>query len=183
MTDWLYAQAVQEMRAGNLPAAMTNLGEALHLLADCTVPQHATDWGAERPGNHHEQYEIAVDNLLGELPRPTSGGASRPDWRPGQFTEYAAQCSTPLLEQAKSSSLAVNKLAAQQLVPLAAQLSAGLLDRFFQLWSTEDFSVAVVMINRVKAIPAYRTVLGVKVRDVTRDLDYPDPADSTRRSG
>ena len=177
MTDWLYAQAVQEMRAGNVNAALTDLGEALHLLADCTVPQHATDQGAERPFSHHVEYEAAVDAMLGQLPKPTSGGLYHLDWRPDGFTAYAAQSSAPYLEQAKSTDTATNKLAAQAMVPLAERLSAGLLDRFFQTWSTEDFSVAVLTISHVKAIPGYRTVLGVKVRDTSLDLDSPDEAD------
>ncbi|MBD2498914.1 hypothetical protein [Nostoc sp. FACHB-280] len=166
MADWAYAQAVDEMRKGNTAKAVTWMGWVLHYVQDVTVPQHATDEGAQKPGSMHTEYENAVDTYLNSLPHATQGGIYRNDWRPGQYIEEAARRSTPLLSLAKNSATFYNS--AQQMVPLAEQLGAGLLKRFYELWQSENFSVVILTIERVKAI---------NTSWVWYYVDYPDQAD------
>jgi len=169
MADWKYGQAVDAMRRGNKPDALRYLGWALHLVADCTVPQHVTDESGVTLGSQHTEYEEAVDLVLTAIDHPTSGGIYNDAWRPGGFAEYAAQQAAPLLGQAKlvehvdNAGLMGALPVAQSLVPLAERLTAGLMLRFYNRWATENFAVVVASIDRV--------------RDVEGDLDVPGDAD------
>ncbi|MGC4047580.1 MAG: hypothetical protein QM758_27615 [Armatimonas sp.] len=66
---------------------------------------------------------------------------------------------------------------ARTLIPLAERLTAGLLARFNDTWRSENFSVALLTVNRLTALSGYRDVLGADVRDPTRDVDTGSQAD------
>lgn len=169
MADWYYAQAVRSARQGNMPQAMTYLGYVLHYVSDATVPQHVTDEGAQKPGSQHVAYETYCDTacMATGFPHATNGGLYKPDsWTPSQYVKDAASYSRPLLAQAKDPSRFGQ--VANPMIPLAEKYCAGLLDRFFRLRSTEQFSVVVVTIDRVKAWDYWIN---------TKELDYPDDAD------
>lgn len=164
MADWYYAKAVKSVRAGNTADAMTNLGYVLHYVSDATVPQHVADEGAQ-----HQEYENYCDNAIkvSNFPHAGSGGMYKPDsWSPGQYVKNAASYSKPLLSKAKNSSQFGSACA--PMVPLAERYCAGILDRFYRLRLSEQFSVVVVKIDRVKAWGYYRP---------WKDLDNPDDAD------
>jgi len=169
MADWYYAQAVKAMRANNKAGAMAYLGYVLHYVADATVPQHVTDEGAQKPGSQHVAYENFCDNAIkaSNFPHATSGGLYKPDsWSPGQYIKDAASYSKPLLSKAKNTSQFGQ--ACTPMIPLAERYSAGLLDRFYRKWQSEQFAVVVVTIDRCKAVDHWIP---------TRDLDNPDDAD------
>lgn len=180
MVNYYYARAVEELRGGSIDSAMEYLGYALHVLADLTVPHHAGNIGAhqDRLGETiggkkttHGAYEDAVDAFLAQnqIVHASSGGVYHLDWLPGDYAVYAASQSASHLGSVKyqgeansSSFLEV----ANVMVPLAERFSAGLLRRFFEKWKDEDFTVAVLRIDRVK-------VLGTALQR----LDTPDQAD------
>lgn len=180
MVNYYYARAVEELRGGSIDSGMEYLGYALHVLADLTVPHHAGNIGAhqDRLGETmggkkttHGVYEDAVDNFLAQnqIVHASSGGIYHLDWLPSDYAVYAASQSAPHIGSVKyqgeanqASFLAV----ANVMVPLAERLSAGLLRRFFEKWKNEDFTVAVLRIDRVKA-------LGTALQR----LDTPDEAD------
>jgi len=169
MADWYYAQAVRAIRQGNTPQAMTYLGYVLHYVSDATVPQHVTDEGAQKPGSQHVAYENFCDtaSAANGFPHAVNGGLYKPDsWTPSQYVKDAASYSRPLIAQAKNSS--TFNQAATPMIPLAEKYCAGILDRFFRLRNSEQFSVVVVTIDEVKAVSYW-----IK----TKELDYPDDAD------
>ncbi len=172
MADWAYAEAVEQMRKGNTAAAITKIGWVLHYIQDTTVPQHATDEGAQKPGSMHVAYEEAVDTYLSRIAHATRGGVYNDTWRPGQFVEEAAKRSSPLVAMAKDAT--TFEQVARQMVPVAEQLSAGLLARFYRQWRSENFSVVVLTVERVKAIPGTNSW---GWRYPAYDVDYPDQAD------
>ncbi len=104
MADWAYAQAVDAMRAGKVKEAMTHLGWALHYIADLTVPQHATDEQAAKPGSNHVAFENECDIFIAKVgfPHATSDGVYNAEWRPGQFGMYAAASRQPALGTQKT---------------------------------------------------------------------------------
>ena len=169
MADWYYAKAVQAMRAGNKGQALEYLGYVLHYVADATVPQHVADEGAQKPGSKHQEYEDFCDTqvVLGDFPHAALGGEYRPDATiPSDYVKGAAVLTRPLLSKAMNPSQYV--LACRDLIPVAEKCCAGILDRFFRLWQSEQFRVAVVTIDRVRAKTYY--IPG-------RSLDCPDQAD------
>ena len=169
MADWYYAQAVRAIRQGNTAQAMTYLGYVLHYVSDATVPQHVADEGAQKPGSQHVEYENYCDNVtkITGFPHAANGGMYKPDsWTPSQYVKDAASYSKPLLSKAKSPSQFAQ--ACNPMVPLAEKYCAGILDRFYRLRNSEQFSVVVVTIDRVKAVSYW-----IK----SKELDYPDDAD------
>lgn len=169
MADWYYAKAVKSMRAGNTADAMTNLGYVLHYMGDATVPQHVKDEGAQKPGSMHVEYENHCDTACkaSNFPHAASGGMYKPDsWIPSDYIKDAASYSAPLIGKAKNSSTFGQ--ASAPMIPLAEKYCAGIMDRFYRLWRTEQFRVVVVTIDRVKAVDYYRP---------WKDLDNPDDAD------
>ncbi len=167
MADWYYARAVKAMRQGNKAQAITYLGYVIHYISDATVPQHVCDEGAQKPGSMHVEYEDYCDTVLNSINHATFGGVYKPnDWTPGQILADAACFGKDYISQAKDR--AKFNIAASALIPLAERYSAGILDRFYRLWQSENFKVVVLTIDRVKA---------VKYSKSWKNIDYPDEAD------
>lgn len=169
MADYYYAKAVREMKANNKAMAMEYLGYVLHYVSDATVPQHVCDEGAQKPGSNHVNYENACDTyaLSPSFPHANSGGSYRGvDWTPGRYVRDVASYSRPLLSKAKDPSQYYS--AASQMIPLAERYCAGVLNRFYLNWNTEQFRMVAVKVERIKAIDYWIP---------SRDLDNPDDAD------
>ncbi|GEM_PF-1006762 len=185
MCNWYYAQAVGYMRDNNPSKAMEYMGYALHVLADLTVPHHATNIGAhqDRMGEEfsidadasekttHGVYEDAVDDALdaNAIAHATYGGIYHNNWRPSEFCLHAAQQSAQYINDIKYQDSGPQHFlpVARILIPLAERLSAGLMQRFYENWKNEEFTVVALQINRVKAIGSR----------CDKYLDCPDDAD------
>ncbi|KAJ3079079.1 hypothetical protein HK102_004046, partial [Quaeritorhiza haematococci] len=151
---WNYAKAVKHMREGRTSEAMKYISYATHFVQDVTVPQHVTDCSAEQNRCQHVEYEDYINKHYPEiLSEPISGGRYF-DFRsaaPHQIVHTAAAHVADQLSRSTSRDDATRRAVARELAPLAVQYSAGMLKRFFDSWQTEDFSVVMVRIDRIKA--------------------------------
>lgn len=172
--EYYYARAVDEMRLGNSKMAMTYLGWAVHLVADLTVPQHATDKDGSYPGGKHMEYETECDKMIEQKgPNGEPYGAawhakSAKDlgdlyvngggYRPGYFVHYAATQSAPHINQVSapitpgSAWGPAYDIVGPEMMALAEKLTAAFLKRFYESYETESFTLFMLRIDRIKTV-------------------------------
>lgn len=167
LCQWHYARAVELMRGGKRVDAMTQLGIALHLLADCTVPQHVTDRHGGYPGAKHGTFEDLCDTAIVDPAFPhateassvgdlyTDPGAHTPAW----FGQVAATMCAPMLDEATGDEDAMRH-AARMVIPLAEQFTAALLKRFWLTWRTEQFTVVSLVVDSLSDVGDDMDTLG-----------------------
>jgi hypothetical protein len=66
--EWIFDNIVQYLEAKDWTNAVDLLGAICHFTGDATCPLHATY--NFNPGNHHSDYETAVNNHIGEISIP-----------------------------------------------------------------------------------------------------------------
>ena len=76
------------------------------------------------------------------------------DWKPHDYVAFAAASAQPFAKsfvEAPTFNKTLASIAANELVPLSAKLTAGLFIRFFYGWYSERFTLIVLSIDQVKA--------------------------------
>jgi len=159
LIDWHYALAVEHMKQGELQEAILNLGYVAHFVQDATVPQRGktlkTNRQAElmnsnkkkkkipvsrdawlRSESHLVEYENECEELLlkSELLPPAEGGIYKTasEWKPHDYVTFAAANAQPFAKsflEAPTFNKTLASIAAKELVPLSAKLTAGLFIR------------------------------------------------------
>jgi len=171
MVNWYYARSIQfYLTRGDVRESVRSLGYALHLLSDLTVPQHATDCGEEN-GDHcsHSFYENYVDKRYNEFSNFTAmvkwedlltnvQEASTNGLEAGLLAEKAAKASAPLLPQAASGSPDDMNAVAEEMLPLAKELTMTLILRYLQdLFNKSPVEAVVLQITRARIQGAFST--------------------------
>lgn len=177
MADLAYAEALDAMRsapvdlaretspmdgdlAPHVEAAVRWLGEALHMVADASVPHHAANDGDQLPHSNHGRFEGLAERVIAEpgFPHARGGvleeasldpGTGAPRGGAGAFVVHAARASAAWYEAARSDREAEQRLALAAVLPMAERLSAGLMLRFFRGWADDPGRVAAVRIREV----------------------------------
>ncbi|MCR4393317.1 MAG: hypothetical protein NUV31_02980, partial [Dehalococcoidales bacterium] len=164
LADWYYAKAVKAMREGNTYDAYLNLGKAIHMVQDLTVPHHAADsYGI---CDLHQEYENTADPVMERrsyiattaYPGDPSRTTYLPDLLASDFARSAAANSRGGLDDitrwwgwAHDRESAYGDVYSV-LLPLAQQLTAGLLYKFHQNWQTEPYSAIKLTVHRAAAL-------------------------------
>ncbi|MBM3143167.1 MAG: hypothetical protein FJ005_09060 [Chloroflexi bacterium] len=164
LSDWYYAMAVKAMREGNTHDAYLNLGKAIHMVQDLTVPHHAADsYGV---ADLHQAYENTADSVMERrryiattaYPGDPSRTTYFPDILASDFARGAARNSRGGLDEitrwwgwAHDRESAYGDVYSV-LLPLAQQLTAGLLYKFHQNWQTEPYSAIKLTVHRAAAL-------------------------------
>ncbi|MBN1330324.1 MAG: hypothetical protein JXA54_12695 [Candidatus Heimdallarchaeota archaeon] len=124
--------------------AYYNLGYAIHLIQDCTVPHHAQN----DPFGKHAEYETFCDHLdlYGNFDPPESGEyLPQRDWdgkiRAGAWVHQAALCAAPYYSIIESNeySYSLWKGIANYLMGEAVKLTAGFIFYFWQYANNLDY--------------------------------------------
>ncbi len=131
----LFDDAVDLYLQGKTSDAYYKFGEALHLVEDLTVPQHA----ALTIGDNHKAYEGYVEDHLSYVYLVNSGGiytfATRANHyspsTPWGWVDYAAHKSIQYFELVKDGGDDEFDTAARELVPWAVRLTAGFMKFFY----------------------------------------------------
>ncbi len=147
------------MREGRTQEAYQYLGEAIHMVQDLTVPQHATDcYGL--PHHRHQDYEAYADTVMREnryvVTTAYPGDPARttyfPDILLSDYAEAAAQASAERIDEVSGIGAVVFDNAMIDLVPLAQQLTAGILHKFHEKWQTEPYSAIKLTVHSAEAL-------------------------------
>lgn len=159
LADWYYALAVKAMREGRMYDAYFNLGKAIHLVQDLTVPQHATDsYGL--PQHRHQDFEnyaegymlradyLATTAYPGDLERTTYF----PDMPVSVFAEVAAQNSAEKISKVTGWHGNDFDGVEREMLLLAQRLTAGLLHKFHEKWQTEPYSAIKLTVHKAQAL-------------------------------
>jgi hypothetical protein len=159
MVDWYYARSVQlYLTRGNATESVRALGYAAHLVADVTVPQHATDCGEENGDScSHSLFENYVDERYDTWEDPTTSWedmfhiAQNGTETPGELIVRGAKLSAPLLPAAASQNGGNMDAVASTIVPLAKELTATLMLRYLlDLKAKNPVEAAVLQITRAR---------------------------------
>ncbi|MEM4733357.1 MAG: hypothetical protein QXD70_02385 [Candidatus Bathyarchaeia archaeon] len=193
LADWYYALAVKAMREGRNYDAYFNLGKAIHIVQDLTVPQHATD-SFGLPHHRHQDFEnYAEDYLL------------RPDYLATTANAWISYSATSGYESAYISYLMASGFAEiaarnsaekisrvswwhdndfdgveREMLILAQRLTAGLLHKFHQNWQTEPYSALKLTVHRAKALDVDRQNGENDAAELFTTLNVLEPGDTTR---
>lgn len=164
LSEWYYARAVQsQLVRGGAEEAARALGYAAHLVADATVPQHATDCGEENgDACHHDRYERFVEQNYGRYGQPRSTyweleTVARGIDTPGLLVVRASHLSAPLIEPASSGQAELMDMVAARTVALAKELTAALILRYlFDVAGRKQVEAVVLQITRARMQGALR---------------------------
>lgn len=164
LSEWYYARAVQsQLVRGGAEEAARALGYAAHLVADATVPQHATDCGEENgDACHHDRYERFVEQNYGRYGQPRSTyweleTVARGIDTPGLLVVRASHLSAPLIEPASSGQAELMDMVAARTVALAKELTAALILRYlFDVAERKQVEAVVLQITRARMQGALR---------------------------
>lgn len=156
MSNWFYARSVHSMIEGDIEKSIRDLGYAIHFVQDASVPQHATDCGAESLSCKHIEFESMIDDIFfKDLFAPPSM-----EWEDllsfatnstaGGLVAYAATTSMAFLSDATTLEQDLVNHIGNQTIPLAIELGAAVMLKFIQDVDAEsDVETVVLEITKV----------------------------------
>ncbi|MEM4244410.1 MAG: hypothetical protein QXP44_06420 [Candidatus Bathyarchaeia archaeon] len=193
LADWYYALAVKAMREGRTYDAYFNLGKAIHIVQDLTVPQHSTDsYGL--PHHRHQDFENYADDYMLRADyqattantwisyTATSGYESAyiPYLMASDFAEIAARHSSEKISKVTWWHENDFDGVEREMLILAQRLTAGLLHKFHQKWQTEPYSAIKLTVHSATAKDVERQRAEIGAAELFATLNVLEPGDTTR---
>ncbi len=187
LADWYYALAVKAMRERRTYDAYFNLGKAIHIVQDLTVPQHTTD-SFGLPHHRHQDFENYADGYMlrtDYLATTAYPGAPErttyfPDLPASAFAEGAAQNSAEKISKVTWWHGNDFDGVEREMLQLAQRLTAGLLHKFHQKWQTEPYSTIKLTVHSATAMDVERQRAEIGAAELFVTLNVLEPGDTTR---